>query len=130
MAEHLDWEIEHIPDGDDAFMRAHSDHFRSGDLQPGVFQVRNGGMSVDWAKYSTPEETRQRGRKPLQNAVISLPVLKVRGINGLDVTHAPTQPPKPLNRAHSNVVGIPTSPVQLTKTRVLLLDVYSILIKL
>ncbi len=130
MADCLDWEIEHIPDEDDAFMRAHSDHFRKGDLQPSVFRVRDGGMSVDWAKYSTPEQTRQRANQPLQNAVISLPVLKIRGISGLDVRHAPTVAPEPLNRAHSNVLGIPDSGVQLTKTRALLLDVSNVLIAL
>jgi hypothetical protein len=129
MADFLDWETEHIPDGDNTFMRAHRDHFRSGDLQPGVFQVRVDGMSVDWAKYSTPEETRQRSREPLKNAVISLPVVEIRRIKGLDVIHAPTRPPQPLNRAHSNVVGIPSSGVQLTKTRALLLDISSVLIK-
>jgi hypothetical protein len=130
MADCLDWLIEHVPDGDDTFMRAHSDHFRRGDLLPGVFKVRDDGMSVDWAKYSTPEETRKRGREPLENAVVSLPVLKVRAISGLDVKHAPENPPKPPNRAHSNVVGIPASGVELTKTRLLLLDASSILIAL
>ena len=130
MADRLDWEIEHIPDGDDTFMKAHSDHFRRGDLQPSVFRVRGDGMSVDWAKYSTPVETRQRARQPLQNAIISLSVLKVRGIGGLDVRHKPSVPPEPLNRAHSNVIGIPDSGVQLTKTRTLLLDASTVLIAL
>ena len=87
-------------------------------------------MSVDWEKYSTPEETRQRCSQPLQNAIISLPVSEVRGISGLDVKHAPRLAPEPLNRAHSNVLGIPASGVQLTKTRALLLDVSTILIEI
>jgi len=130
MADSLDWETEHVPDGDDTFMRAHSVHIRRGALLPGVFRVRDDGMSVDWSKYSTPEETRQRCREPLENAVVSLPVLKVRGIKGLDVKHAPVTPPEPPNRAHSNVLGIPASGVQLTKTRLLLLDISSVLIGL
>jgi len=130
MVDSLVWEIEDIPDGDDTFMRAHSDHFRRGKLQPGVFRVRDDGMSVDWEKYSTPEETRQRCNQPLQNAIISLSASEVRGISGLDVKHAPTLAPQPVNRAHSNVLGIPTSGVQQTKTRALLLDISTILIAL
>jgi len=126
----LVWEIEHIPNEAATFMRAHRDHIRNGDLQPGVFQVRNGGMSVDWDKYSSPQDTRQRGREPLANAVISLSVLKIRAIEDLDVKHSPILPPESPNRSHSNVTGIPESRIKLTKTRVLLLDISNVVIPL
>src|SRR5688572_30467900 len=89
----VSWEAETIPDSADTYMRAHRTFFRSGNLQPGVFRVRDGGMSVDWAKYSTPEETLQRCPKPLENAVICLPVADVRDIRNLDVKHTPDRTP-------------------------------------
>ena len=98
------WPIENIPGADSVFMRAHESYFRDGDLQPGVFTSKEGpGMSVDWDKYSSKEQTRQRARKPEKNAVIRLSVDGIRKIDQLDVAHRP----EPDNRAHSEV-DLPT----------------------
>ena len=101
MPDTLDWPVEYIPDGDDVFMRAHRAFFRKKKLQPGVFRPHDGGMSVDWQKYSSPEDTRQRAKVPEDNAVICLPVVEIRAINKLTVIHTP----QTTNRAHAEVLG-------------------------
>jgi hypothetical protein len=74
MSDGVKWQVEHIPDDADVFMRAHRMFFRKRVLQPGVFRAHDAGMSVDWEKYSAPEDTRQRAADPQVNAVISLNV--------------------------------------------------------
>jgi hypothetical protein len=86
-------------------------------------------MSVDWDKYSTPEETRQRAsRNPADNAIIRLPVVGVRDIGGLDVKHTPDHTTGSENRAHSDVIGIPGGGEDLTEVRASLLDISRIAI--
>ena len=97
-------------------MRAHETYYRDGNLMPGVFTAKEGGMSVDWNKYSTPEETRQRAKNPTKNAVLSLSVGGVRKIGDLDVEHRP----EPENRAHSEI-DFPDSHETRTEVRVFLL---------
>lgn len=126
MADDVDWQVEHIPDEDSVYMRAHKDFLRNGLLQPGVFREHNGGMSVDWDKYCTPHETRSRAKNPSVNAVIEMDVGKIRRIQALDVIHRP----KPENRAHSEVIGLPTESENLTETRALLRDVSTIVLSL
>lgn len=128
----IDWPVEHIPDEADVYLRAHRKHLRDRTLLPGVFQEHDGGMSVDWEKYSTPEETRQRARKPMDNAVVSLPVggirdIKIRDTQILEVTHEPdTESP---NQAHSEVFGLPEGE-DLTEVRMLLLDISTVVLHL
>src|ERR1700691_2212122 len=120
MADELRWPTETIPDADFVFMRAHRMHFRQGELAPGVFRSHDGGMSVNWDRYATPEVTKQQAaRNPEDNAVISLPVFGIRRISELRVEHTP----EPMNRAHSEVCNLPTNPEQLTEARVLLLRI-------
>jgi hypothetical protein len=98
-------------------MRAHRMHFRGRELGLGVFKPQGGGMSVNWSKYASKEETRQQAKsRPEDNAVISLPVGGIREIRGLTVEHTP----EPENRAHSEVFGMPNDREQLAETRVLL----------
>jgi|SRR5260221_5182231 len=125
MSDGVSWHVEHVPDDADVFMRAHSAFFRRRVLQPGVFRPHNGSMSVDWDKYSSPEATRQRAVNPKDNAVISLPVIGIRSIGNLRVEHAP----EPMNRAHSDVLGLPEGE-DLTEVRILLLVASNIVIGL
>jgi hypothetical protein len=104
----------------------HKMHFNGPTLQPGVFKAQGGGMSVDWEKYSSPNDTRQRGRIPADNAVIALPVSGIRDIDDLDVIHTPTTE----NQAHSDVFGIPDPGEELTEIRTLLLKLADIVIHL
>lgn len=127
MASELVWAIETIPDTDSVFMRAHFQYFRNGELQPGVFRTQDDGMSVNWDRYASAEETKQQASKnPDDNAVIKMPVADIRGIAGLKVKHIP----EPANRAHSNVHGLPESHEQRTEVRVLLLRITEIVIPL
>lgn len=116
MADALAFPIEDIPDADSVFMRAHKAYFRDGQLEPGVFTSKEGpGMSVDWDKYSSKEETRQRARTPSDNAVIAFSVRGIRKIDTLDVKHLP----EPENRAHSEV-DLTAKREELTEIRLFL----------
>lgn len=125
MPDGVNWQVEHVPDDADVFMRAHRMFFRNRVLQPCVFRPHGGGMSVDWEKYSSAEDARQRATVPLDNAVICLPVGGIRDISSLDVKHAPV----PENRAHSDVVGLPEGE-DLTEVRVLLLAASCVVVRL
>ena len=117
MADELGWPVEQIPDADSVFMRAHRDYFRDGELQPGLFQPHGQGMSVNWDRYASAEETKQQARKdPDHNAVISMPVIHIRQIDDLRVEHTP----EPTNRAHTDVFGLPQKGEHLAEVRVLL----------
>jgi hypothetical protein len=112
------WASEEIPDTDRLYMRVHQNLLhRDGRPIPGAFIDHGGGMSTDWERYSTPEETRQRARKPQDNAVISLLAGEVRRIPDQIVRHAPL----PENRAHTDVIGEKTAEV-----RVLFLRLYQL----
>ena len=71
-------------------------------------------MSVDWAKYTTPEETRTRARKPSENAVVQFEVAEVRALPGQKVEHLPL----PENRSHSGVIGEKTPEVRVILSRI------------
>jgi hypothetical protein len=95
------WPQEHSPDSATVFLRVHRAYFYEGALNPGVFRDHQGGMSVDWDRYSSAEETKRRARRPEDNGVIALAVRAVRLVQGLSVVHEPV----PANRAHSQVLG-------------------------
>ena len=59
------------------------------------------GMSVDWHKYANPVDTKNRARKPQENAVIKFMVGHVRKIPKQTVMHKPIDS----NQAHSEVIG-------------------------
>lgn len=66
------------------------------------------GMSTDWAKYATVQDTLQRAKTPSDNIVIRLIAGKVRQIPGQVVEHTPIQATveQPVgNRAHTDVRG-------------------------
>jgi hypothetical protein len=110
------WPKEEIPNEAAMFMRLPRKLVPNNEVGPNVFREHGRGMSVDWNKYSTPEETRKRSRKspPQDNAVIGMIVRDIRGIESLEVEHDPVQEnsfdeagaPLEPNRAHSEVIGI------------------------
>ena len=84
-------------------------------------------MSVNWDRYASAEGTKQQARKtPEDNAVISMPVVKIRKIDDLRVEHTP----EPTNRAHCDVFGLPQKGEQLTEVRLLLQRISTIVIPL
>ncbi len=109
------WPKEQMPDDSRLYMNVHKSHIdpNDGELMVGVFRDHDGGMSTDWNKYSTAEQTRGRAATPSNNGVIHLPVSGMRLIEGLSVEHDPVckkfraangrwiQP----NRAHTEVFG-------------------------
>ena len=126
MANELAWPIEVIPDADFVFMRAHRTYFRNGELQPGVFRDHD-GMSVNWDRYSSAEETKQQAKKfPDENAVIKMPVIDIRQIADLRVEHRP----EPVNRAHSEIYGLAGDPEKRTEARVKLRRISRVVIAL
>lgn len=102
-------------------MRVHGAHVKNGELQPGVFRDQGDGMSTDWSKYSTPEQTRDRAANPAQNGVVALLVQPLRDVP-LEVAHTPDVPRN--NRAHTDVRGKKTAEV-----RAKLMDVFEWRIK-
>lgn len=88
-------------------MRVHKTWLkRDGSIGLGVFKNAPtpwDGMSTDWQRYSTPEQTRNRvtRKPPAEYAVIKMLVEKVRAIPDQMVEHTPL----PDNRAHTDVLG-------------------------
>ncbi len=106
----MKWPKEEIPLEARLFMRVHKNMIVHGQPLPGAFKNQGEGMSTDWEKYSTPEETRRRARKAAEEyAVIALVVGEVRQLPGQIVEHTPVQPDpaagEPGNRAHTDVYG-------------------------
>ena len=120
------WPKEEIPAEGTVFMRIHRTWIRDGEAMIGVFQNREGGMSVDWNEYSTAEETRLRARRPAENGVISMNVGAIRSIEGLLVEHDPIQENSldaqgkavPHNRAHTEVLGEKTEERRVKLSRI------------
>lgn len=113
----VSWPVEAIPDDDELYMRVHRQWLRQGRVVPGFFRNlpndATGGMSSDWSRYSTPEETRRRARTPSDNAVVGLSVREVRATPEQRVEHTPL----PENRAHAEVFGPKDPEIQLLLSR-------------
>jgi hypothetical protein len=116
------WESEPIPDGDFLYMRVHKTWLkRDGSIGLGVFKntpTPQDGMSTDWQKYSTPEQTRGRvtRKPPNEYAVIRMLAGKIREIPKQIVTHTPS--PEVDNRAHTDVFGEKDEEVRLLFGRI------------
>lgn len=131
-----DWLIEDIPDNDYLFYRIHRKLFEQSGrrIVAGCFREQSDpgpdakapSMSTDWAKYSTPAESRGRATQPEENLIVSLPVGGVRQIDGFSVVHSPIQndPVVKDNRSHTDVFGISRRPrlrdrlVELARTEI------------
>jgi hypothetical protein len=109
-----DFPKEEIPNTCKLYYRLHPRFIREGEWTPGVFFDIDGGMSVDWAKYSTPQQTKMRaiyskGKHKIGEFIAG----EVRQVPQT-VLHQPTSiPPDPPNQAHSEVIGIKTDRVQM-----------------
>jgi hypothetical protein len=108
------WPAETIPDTDDLFMRVHRLWTRGGVPLPGAFQNRDGGMSTEWDRYSTPDGTRSRGRVPADNGVVKMHIGTVRALPNQMVVHTPES----TNRAHTDVLGEKDEEVRLKFVRI------------
>ena len=114
------WPVEEIPDDEALYRRVHRVHWREGSqepVEPGAFKnypKGSEGMSVDWAKYSTPQEAQARSGKPEENAVVQLIAGEVRKLPAQRVQHAPIAE----NQSHSEVVGKKTERVRTELSRI------------
>ena len=111
--------VEDIPDADAAFYRVHWNFVRTagGKLGPNCFRDPTGyGMSTDWSKYKTPQQTRlaNGAEKAINYGVTGLQIGRVRQVERLTVVHAPTDD----NDAHTHVLGLATDDELRTIQRV------------
>jgi len=95
------WSVEEIPDKDFLFMRVHIINVRDDIPTPGAFKNHGDGMSTDWSKYSTAQETLRRAKHSSKNGVIKMIVGEVRGLSGQRVEHTPIA----TNQAHTDIFG-------------------------
>jgi len=123
----IDLVSEIIPDEAFVLMRAHRTRIKNGLTTPSAFVPKgNGRLSVEWGKYTTPEQTRSRGKVPEDNAVVQLGAGQVRRIReGLNVEHVPLQ----FNQAHSEI-NLPLDNVEQTQVRLMLNRIAIILLPL
>lgn len=104
-------EVEEIPGKDLLYHRLHKNFFKNQPednkfIRPGAIKNTGNanppGMSTDWAKYSTPAETRNRGaQSPDKYEVIKMIVGDVRKIPEQSVRHTPSNN----NDAHTTIFG-------------------------
>ncbi len=107
----MNFPIEVIPDKSFLFYRIHKVYIDSEEvdekkkIKPAAFdpQPRPNSLelSVEWDKYSTALETRNRAKNPLANGVVSFYTCKVRQTPPLKVEHKPSK-----NQAHSVIFDI------------------------
>jgi hypothetical protein len=111
------WSSELIPDDALLYQFVHQQWFskKTGGVSPTFFKnvfdprTNRAGMSTDWSRYSTPEETRDRAKDPTINGVIESTASDVRAIPEQIVEHTPIQnhpdPEVRDNQAHTDVFG-------------------------
>lgn len=113
----IDWQPEQIPNQDHLFMRVHKTWRKAdGSLALSAFKDHGGGMSTDWQKYATPQETRRRAKQPADNAVVTLHVGSVRQLPEQQVEHTPDIERN--NRAHTDVFGKKDEEVRMKLRRI------------
>ncbi len=101
--------VEEIPDSDLIYLRVHKEQIDDdGAPIPRAFEEHGEGMSTNWARFATPESTRQevlknpKGAKDPNNyGVVSFVVGEVRQIEDTTVKHSPLEE----NQAHTDVTG-------------------------
>lgn len=109
---------EDIPNADLLYRWVHKDMYEDKILNTIVFSNLGTGMSTEWSKYSTPDETKNRvktfKKNPDEYGVLKLNVGKVREIENQIVTHTPSKK----NIAHTDVFGEKTPKVRILFSRV------------
>ncbi len=109
------WEAEEIPDDDYLYKFIKLMYFRDGEVLPACFtnvgqpDDPSYGMSTDWSRYTTLEETRMRPRdKKARYGVARIKAGEVAKVPDQYVRHDPifvaVDSPEN-NRAHTNIKG-------------------------
>jgi hypothetical protein len=107
---------EQIPAQSNLFYRIHKTFIVDGEIVPGVFQSKIDGMSTDWDKYGTPQQSLALSKIPADNGIVKFSVRQIRQQPSMDVEHDPQL----YNRSHSLVHGVPEKGELKTKVRLLL----------
>ena len=105
------WDIECIPNSDLLFYRVNKKKYneirkskrvnKAHKFPVGLFSFVGSYLSVDWSKYSTPQQSQKRAKIPDDNGIIEFKVADVRRERH-KVCHVPSEH----NRAHSAICGI------------------------
>ena len=111
-----DYPKEPIPDNSNLYYRIHKTYIVDGEIIPGAFQSKIDGMSTDWDKYSTSQQSLALSKNPADNGIVKFSVEQIRQQPAMDVEHDP----KLYNRAHSLIHGVPEKGELKTKVRLLL----------
>lgn len=85
----------------------------------GAMHNKGDGLSGDWSKYSTAEESRMRRKEPSKNGVIRLQVGSVRKLPGQTVEHRPILS----NQSHSVILGAKDEEVRLKLSRLAIWEI-------
>lgn len=110
---------EEIPDEAVLYRRVHQKKLnKTGQPRAGAFtNAPDGGMSTEWNKYATPLDTKNRAshfrQDPAQFAVVSLPALGIRSLDGQRIAHTP----RSFNCAHTDVFGPKDEEIRLAFVR-------------
>jgi hypothetical protein len=105
----IEWQKEDIPDPHLLYMRVHRNNVNKFG-EPNTVALKDHAppdgskqpsLSVDWCRYSSPEETQGRTGQPEKYGVVRMVAGVVREIQGLTVEHDPLAE----NRAHSEIYG-------------------------
>ncbi len=131
------WEKEDIPNFDPLgndyllFRQIHKTFIKDRapeTISPSAFKdIKDKGISTDWSKYSTPQETQQRPiRNPPEHyGVVSLKVREIREreeLSKLKIEHAPEQKTRDYrgNQAHTDIKGLLKYGYLIKETQILL----------
>ena len=105
---------EFIPNPDLLLCRVHKSQFNVEEnrIMRTVFEKPN--QSADWSKYSTPEKTAARHRKPQDIRGVASITAEVCRNHGQEVVHDPCGPESPggRNDAHAEIRGEKTKLIQ------------------
>jgi hypothetical protein len=111
-----DYPKEQIPNEASLYYRIHKTYIIDNEIIPGAFQSKIDGMSTDWDKYSTPQQSLALSKNPADNGIVKFSVGLIRQQPSMDVEHDPQL----YNRAHSLIHGVPEKGELKTKVRLLL----------
>lgn len=116
-----EWEVEEIPRTACLYLRMHRSRWPT-NTDPLTYIPAGGfvekpdegcGMSTDWAKYSSPTESRMRAEEPEKNAIFELLVSDIEEIGEQLVKHEPDRERN--NRAHTAVYGVTKRPTRIRR---------------
>ena len=116
----VDWSPEFIPDQDVLYLAVPNLYLKVDNthISKSCFKPKGEGLSTNWSKYATAQETRDQRSIPGNFGVLQMGVGAVRNVthnDPLKVEHKPD--PSRNNRAHSEIMGLRTTRSDLNEIR-------------